>query len=455
MPADQNVTSPTVRSPPPEASASALLRQVVALAAPTTLLAALQLVAQLVETALAARQGTAALAGWAVLLPFALLMQQMSAGAMGGGVVAAIARALGAARRDEAAALVVHALLIACVGGLLFALGLSVFGGWMLEAVAGPASARSATSYCWWLFGAGALPIWLTNTLASVLRGGGRHGLAARTLTLMWVVLPVLSWALAEPAGMGLAGLGAAFALVYWLATAVMAVVVMAGGAGFVPTLRMRPTWPLFQRILSVGAVACALATIANLATILVTAQLRSYGTAAVAAYGISARLEFMMIPLSFGIGAALTALVGRAVGAGDWRTARRTAWIGGLLALLVAGCAGVAASWAPLAFVSMFTSDPAVAAIAALALAYIGPAFGFFGMGMAMYFAAMGAQRLLWPVLAGLARITLAVGAGAWRASQAGMGLAGHFLGVALGITAYGVLAAIGVRAAVWSARR
>ena len=457
MPADQNATPPPVKSPAAEASASTLLRQVVALAAPTTLLAALQLVAQLVETALAARQGTAALAGWAVLLPFALLMQQMSAGAMGGGVVAAIARALGAARRDEAAALVVHALLIACVGGLLFALGLSVFGGWMLEAVAGPASARSATSYSWWLFGAGALPIWLTNTLASVLRGGGRHGLAARTLTLMWVVLPVLSWALAEPAGMGLAGLGAAFALVYWLATAVMAVVVMAGGAGFVPTLRIRPTWPLFQRILSVGAVACALATVANLATILVTAQLRSYGTAAVAAYGISARLEFMMIPLSFGIGAALTALVGRAVGAGDWRTARRTAWIGGLLALLVAGCAGLATSWAPLAFVSMFTSDPAVAAIAALALAYIGPAFGFFGMGMAMYFAAMGAQRLLWPVVAGLARITLAVGASAWLASQAGMGmgLAGHFLGVALGITAYGVLAAMGVRAAVWSARR
>ncbi len=148
MPADQNVTTPPAWHPPTEASAWTLLRQVVALAAPTTLLAALQLVAQLVETALAARQGTAALAGWAVLLPFALLMQQMSAGAMGGGVVAAIARALGAARRDEAAALVVHALLIACVGGLLFALGLSVFGGWMLEAVAGPASARSATSYC-------------------------------------------------------------------------------------------------------------------------------------------------------------------------------------------------------------------------------------------------------------------------------------------------------------------
>jgi hypothetical protein len=34
-------------------------------------------------------------------------------------------------------------------------------------------------------------------------------------------------------------------------------------------------------------------------------------------------------------------------------------------------------------------------------------------------------------------------------------MGMVGHFLAVALGITAYGVLAASAVRASVWSAQR
>src|SRR5215207_4208277 len=97
-------------SPP---STVVILRRILALAAPTSLVAALQVISQLAETWLAARQGTAALAGWAVVLPFALLLQQMSAGAMGGGVVSAIARALGAGRRDEASALVLHALLIA------------------------------------------------------------------------------------------------------------------------------------------------------------------------------------------------------------------------------------------------------------------------------------------------------------------------------------------------------
>lgn len=434
--------------------ASELARRIGRLAGPTALIALLQAVAQLIETWLAARQGTAALAGWAVVLPFALLLQQMSTGAMGGGVVAAIARALGANRREEASSLVVHALLIAVTAGLAFAVVLAGFPRGVLGAVGGTTAADAAASYAIWLFGAGAIPAWLANTLASVLRGGGRHALAARVLTLMWIAFPPLSWLLAEPAGMGLAGIGAALAAVSWAAALAMAIVVARGGAGFVPVLRVRPSWELFSRILSVGLVACALAAVGNLTTILVTAQLRHHGTAAVAAYGISARLEFLMIPLAFGVGSALTALVGRAVGAGDWHTARRTAWVGAFLALTIAGMAGAAVGLAPVRFAGLFTHDAEVIDIAARALSWVGPAFGGFGLGMALYFASMGAGRMRWPVAAGLCRIALAVGGGWALANVFGMGLDGHFLGVALGITAYGVVTAMGVRQGEWTAR-
>lgn len=57
-----------------------------------------------------------------MVLPFALLMQMASAGAMGGGVVSAVARSLGARQPDQAAELVLHALLIATSAGALFAL---------------------------------------------------------------------------------------------------------------------------------------------------------------------------------------------------------------------------------------------------------------------------------------------------------------------------------------------
>ena len=431
-----------------------LMRRILVLAAPTSLIAFLQAGAQLIETWLAARQGTAALAGWAVVLPFALLLQQMSTGAMGGGVVAAIARALGANKREEASSLVLHALIIAVTAGLAFAVAMAGFPRAVLGAVAGQTAADAAATYAIWLFGAGAVPAWLANTLASVLRGGGRHALAARVLSLMWIVFPVLAWTLAEPVGMGLAGIGASLAAVSWAAALAMAWVVLRGGAGFVPMLRIRPSRALFTRILSVGLVACALASVANLSTILVTTQLRHYGTAAVAAYGISARLEFLMIPLAFGVGSALTALVGRAVGAGDWATARRTAWAGALMALAVAGAVGAVVGLAPDVFAGFFTKDAEVASIAARALSWVSPAFGGFGLGMALYFASMGAGRMGWPIAAGISRIALAAGGGWLLANAVGMGLDGHFLGVALGITAYGVVTAFGVRGANWSAR-
>src|SRR3954465_3756926 len=239
-------------SPPPTA---VILRRILALAAPTSLVAALQVISQLAETWLPARPGTAARPGRAVVLPFALLLQQMSAGAMGGGVVSAIARALGAGRREEASALVLHAVVIALGFALVFMVALAGFPHAILGLIGGPEAAAAAAGYCAWLFGAGAIPAWLANTLASVLRGGGRHALASRVLLIAWIGYPPLAWALIEPAGLGLAGAGMAFAAVMTAAPAGMAVVVMRGGAGFRPTLRVSLQRALFGRILSVGLI--------------------------------------------------------------------------------------------------------------------------------------------------------------------------------------------------------
>ena len=186
------------------------------------------------------------------------------------------------------------------------------------------------------------------------------------------------------------------------------------------------------------------MATIANLTTILVTARIAAYGATAVAAYGVSARIEFLMVPLAFGVGSALTALVGRAVGAGDWVTARRTAWAGGLMALAVTLVVGVFVSVFPGWTASAFSRDPAVVAIATQALAVIGFALPGFGVGMALYFASMGAGRMLWPAVAAISRITLAVGGGWVLGDWLGMGLQGQFIAVALGISAYGIVTAL-----------
>ncbi len=56
----------------------------------------------LIETWWVSHLGTDALAGMALVFPGFMMMQMLSAGAMGGGISSAIARALGAGRRDDA-----------------------------------------------------------------------------------------------------------------------------------------------------------------------------------------------------------------------------------------------------------------------------------------------------------------------------------------------------------------
>jgi hypothetical protein len=77
-----------------------------------------------------------------------------------------------------------------------------------------------------------------------------------------------------------------------------------------------------------------------------------------------------------------------------------------------------------------------------------------FFGGGMALYFASIGAARMGHPVIAGFSRIAVAVGGGWWLSQQAGLGLDGQLIGVALGITAFGLINVVGVRPGVWRQR-
>ena len=89
----------------------------------------------------------------------------------------------------------------------------------------------------------------------------------------------------------------------------------------------------------------------------------------------------------------------------------------------------------------------------AARALGIIGPAFGGFGLGMALYFASMGAGKMRWPAAGAVSRITIAVLGGWLLGDVFDLGLDGQFIAVAAGITAYGAVIAASVRPGIWAA--
>src|SRR3954463_16213230 len=93
--------------------AAPIMPTLLRLSAPGILLVAFQYMVSVGDTYFVGRLGTAPLAGLALVFPLIMLLQMSSAGAMGGGVSSAIARALGAGNAARARRLVVHALLIA------------------------------------------------------------------------------------------------------------------------------------------------------------------------------------------------------------------------------------------------------------------------------------------------------------------------------------------------------
>ena len=127
----------------------------------------------LIETWWVSHLGTDALAGMALVFPVVMLMQMVSAGAMGGGISSAVARALGGGRRDEADALVLHAIVVNVALGGFFSIVMLVFGPSIYRALGGTdGELQTALSYSNVVF-AGNILLWLMNALASVIRGTG------------------------------------------------------------------------------------------------------------------------------------------------------------------------------------------------------------------------------------------------------------------------------------------
>src|SRR5271170_6140984 len=355
--------------------AATLLR----LAAPNVLVMLVQASVGLIETYFVGRLGTAALAGVALVFPAVMLMQMMSAGAMGGGIASAIARALGAGRRADADALAVHALLIAAILGGAFTIAVIGGGPALYRAMGGDgATLDAALTYSNVVF-AGALLLWLMNTLASILRGTGNMMLPAVVICVGALLLIPLSPSLIFGWGpfpaLGVAGGGVAVLIYYGAGTLVLAACLRRrGGIIRLSLAGVRLRWALLADILRVGAVASLITVQTNLTVAVLTGLVGSFGSAAIAGYGIGSRLEYLLVPLVFGLGAPLVAMVGTNIGAGQHARALRIAWLGGAIACVATEAIGVAAALAPTAWIRLFSADPDVIAAGALYLRLAGP---------------------------------------------------------------------------------
>jgi Na+-driven multidrug efflux pump len=154
--------------------------------------------------------------------------------------------------------------------------------------------------------------------------------------------------------------------------------------------------------------------------------------------------------PFGFGLGAALVALVGANIGARQKERALRIAFVGGAMAFVLTESVGLSAAVWPVAWLRLFDTDPEVLAIGATYLRIVGPFFGFFGVGITLYFASQGAGRLGWPLVAGLLRVVVTLGGGLLALRLTGS-LNWLFGAYALGMAVYGAVIVIPISTGSW----
>ncbi|TCR68449.1 MATE family efflux transporter [Bosea sp. BK604] len=458
-----SLATPTVAPPPVATELSPHTRRLLhdpvvptllRMAWPNILIMLAQASTGLIETWWVAHLGNDALAGMALVFPPVMLMQMISAGAIGGGISSAVARALGAGRRDDADALVLHAVVINIVLGIVFAVLVLSFGRPLYRAMGGEGAAlEAALAYSNVVF-AGNILLWLMNGLASVIRGTGNMLVPALVICAGIVFLvplsPLLIFGFGPIPALGIAGGGVALVLYYAGGALVLGWYILSG-RNLAHFRRVPLRWPLFHDILRIGAVGAIGSVITNVtiggATSLVGA---AAGTDAVAGFGTAARLEYLMIPLVFGLGAPLVALVGTNIGAGHQERALRIALIGGSMAFALTEAIGLVAALWPQAWLVLFSADPATIATGSAYLRIVGPAYGFLGLGLSLYFASQGAGRLFWPVASGFVRLVIALGLG-WPVLWLTGSLNGLFAALALGLVAYGLIMLCAVRSGTW----
>jgi putative MATE family efflux protein len=422
------------------------------LAAPNIILAFMQGIVSFTDTWFIGQIGTEGLAAIALVFPLAMLMQMMSAGAIGGGVSSSIARSLGAGNTAKAEALAAHAVLIAGAFGLLFTGVMILAGPGLYRVLGGKGSVLTqAIAYSSIVFG-GALTVWFCNILANIMRGTGNMMIPAIVLCVTASVqIPlcgalVLGWWFFPK--LGIIGAGIAYICSYGTAALCFALYIHAGRSGLHIHWRgLKLSMHLFRDILVVGLLS-SFNTVQTVATtVIVTGLVASFGTAALAGYGLGVRLEMLQVPIVFAIGSALVPMVGVSFGAANLQRARKIAWVGGALAAFITGSVGIVVALWPHLWAGMFSTDPAVLDSGYTYLRIVGPCYAFLGIGIALYFASQGAGKMMWPMLAGSARFVIAAIGGLIVIHFLNSGLSTLFILIGFAMVFFGFGAAAAVK--------
>ena len=397
------------------------------------------------EAAFVGRLGSHALAGVSLSFPLVMLLTTLAAGAYGGGVASGVARALGAGRGQDAARLAGTALGMSAIFGLASTAAMVLFGR-AFYTVSGPRDRplkpQSATPL---LYSSGPFR---SGCIAPppVSCAGRQHGVPGRRGHCSWRghargLSGRYLWRGTYPRAWDRRAAWAVVAYNLAMAAVLLRAVWAAGSPARPEWSALVPQWRYAFEVLRVSVPSAASTLLTNMTFIILTALVAPFGTEAIAGYGAGGRLEYLLIPIVFGVGSALVPLVAASDGAGDFARVCRLTRAGAAPGAGGCGLVGGAAALFPWAWMGLFTSEPAVAGHGTAYLVRVGPAYAFLGLGLALYFAAQGRGRTAQPLFETLTRLLVAGALGALGRYAFGWRIESLFVLMACGLVLYGLV--------------
>ncbi|MBA47089.1 MAG: multidrug transporter [Dehalococcoidia bacterium] len=381
------------------------------LAGPNMVSVLFMLLVGFAEPFFAGQLGIIQLASVAITYPLVSLSGMIGGGAVGGGVVSALSRSIGKNDLDRANVVIWHSFIIYCVVSIIFFIVFVFFSRNLFIAMGVEESVvEKAVGYSR-LFFILSPSIFLFYLMMSIYRSFGDYQFLAVINVLLGVLQLFLSGALSLGwfffPSLGVNGLALAFVIPQGMAGILMFISILFGKYPIrFKILALRKE--IFVDILNVGGLGAINSTSIALTMVFTTAFISRFGTEAIAGYGVCARLEQTLIPLSFGVGGVLTSCVGTNFGANQFYRARKSAWLGATFIASIAAIAGVTFSIFPNLWLDFFTTDLEAYIIGALYLSIVAPFFPLFAFGKTLYFASQGTGKMLIPISGAITRLII-----------------------------------------------
>ena len=430
------------------------------LAIPNMLTMSMWVITFIIEGWYIGQLGVVPLAGLALGFPMLFLLLMLSAGTIGGAITGLVAQKIGANDIKAAEKIALSGLILTICLGVISAIIFLFFGEIIYSSLGAKNEVlEEVLKYSNVLF-FGSFSIWIANGMAGVVRATGNMFVAALFLglgSLVQIILgAVFIFGIGPIQSMGISG--SSFSIV--IGNGFAAICLLFFLVFKCETLKLRVSVRLinFQSIISIvklGSLASINAFCTWGSVVVITSYMTNFGVQTLAGYGIGARLEFLIIPVVFGFGAASTALIGMNIGANNLKRAVNIGWVATLYSALAAGIIGFGAYFYPSFWSNSFTTDQSAQAVCNVYLEIVGPFYIFFASGLCLYFASQGAGKVLWPAIAAIIRFLIVLIGSIYVSRNSTVSIDDYFSLISLAFFIQALITATAIYFGAWNRKK